>query len=41
LPLYCNDRLTRAAGFLGCLDKPVEAFALADVLRKLQTGEPS
>jgi CheY-like chemotaxis protein len=41
LPRFGNAELTRAAGFLGCLDKPVEPVALADVLRKLQSGESS
>jgi CheY-like chemotaxis protein len=41
LPLYGNAELTRAAGFIGCLAKPVAPSALDDLLRKLQTGASS
>jgi CheY-like chemotaxis protein len=37
-PLYGNDELTRAAGFMACLDKPVAPEALNALLGKLQTG---
>ena len=39
LPRYGNAALTRAAGFIGCLDKPVHRWALNALLRKLQGGE--
>jgi CheY-like chemotaxis protein len=35
---YCNTELTRAAGFMGWLPKPVDAMALNEYLGKLQTG---
>jgi CheY-like chemotaxis protein len=38
LPRYGNAELTRAAGFMGCLDKPVLPMALNALLGKLQTG---
>jgi CheY-like chemotaxis protein len=38
LPLYGTGELTRAAGFMGWLPKPVEPLALNALLGKLQTG---
>ena len=38
LPLHGTAELTRAAGFLGWLPKPVEPVALNALLGKLQTG---
>jgi CheY-like chemotaxis protein len=38
LPRFGNAELTRAAGFIGCLDKPVPPEALNAMLGKLQTG---
>jgi len=38
LPLFGNDELTRAAGFIGCLAKPVPPMALNALLGKLQSG---
>jgi len=38
LPLFGNSELTRAAGFIGCLPKPVSPVALNALLSKLQTG---
>ena len=38
LPLYGTAELTRAAGFMGWLPKPVEAVALNALLGALQTG---
>jgi hypothetical protein len=38
LPAFGNAELARAAGFIGCLDKPVPSGALEDLLRKLQAG---
>jgi CheY-like chemotaxis protein len=38
LPRFGNIELTRAAGFMGCLAKPVEPMALNALLGKLQTG---
>ncbi len=35
---FGNAELTRAAGFMGCLAKPVEPMALNALLGKLQTG---
>ena len=35
---FGNAELTRAAGFMGCLAKPVQAMALNALLGKLQTG---
>jgi CheY-like chemotaxis protein len=35
---YCTTELTRAAGFMGWLPKPVDAEALNGYLGKLQTG---
>ena len=35
---YCTTELTRAAGFMGWLPKPVDAMALNAYLGKLQTG---
>jgi CheY-like chemotaxis protein len=37
LPLFSNAELTRAAGFMGCLAKPVSPVALDALLRKMQT----
>ena len=37
-PLYGTAELTRAAGFMGWLPKPVERVALNVLLAKLQTG---
>lgn len=38
LTTYGDDQLTRAAGFLGCLAKPVPSAALNVLLNKLQAG---
>jgi CheY-like chemotaxis protein len=38
MALYSNSELIRAAGFVGCLAKPVPAEALADMLARLQAG---
>jgi CheY-like chemotaxis protein len=38
LPRFANAALTRAAGFIGCLEKPVPRGALNALLRKLQGG---
>jgi CheY-like chemotaxis protein len=38
LTRYGNAELTRAAGFMGCLTKPVPPMALNALLGKLQTG---
>jgi CheY-like chemotaxis protein len=38
LQRFGNAELTRAAGFMGCLAKPVDALALNAHLGKLQTG---
>jgi CheY-like chemotaxis protein len=38
LPRFGNAELTRAAGFIGCLDKPVSPIQLNALLGKLQTG---
>jgi CheY-like chemotaxis protein len=38
LPRFGNDELTRAAGFIGCLAKPVPPMALNALLSKLQSG---
>jgi CheY-like chemotaxis protein len=38
LPKFGNAELTRAAGFIGCLAKPVPPEALNAMLGKLQTG---
>ena len=38
LPRFGNAELTRAAGFMGCLSKPVEPIALNALLGKLQSG---
>jgi CheY-like chemotaxis protein len=38
LHLYGNAQLTRAAGFMGCLAKPVPPLALNALLGKLQSG---
>ena len=38
LPRFGNAELTRAAGFMGCLSKPVPPMALNALLGKLQTG---
>ena len=35
-PMFGDPELTRAAGFAGCLTKPVLPLALATMLRKLQ-----
>jgi CheY-like chemotaxis protein len=35
LPRYGNDELTRAAGFMGCLAKPVDSMALNAMLNNL------
>jgi len=37
-PVYGTAELTRAAGFMGWLPKPVEPLALNAMLSKLQTG---
>ena len=41
LAKFGNDALTRAAGFIGCLAKPVPPLALKAMLNRLQTGELS
>jgi CheY-like chemotaxis protein len=41
LPLFGNAELTRAAGFIGCLAKPVAPKALNAVLSRLQGGAAS
>jgi CheY-like chemotaxis protein len=41
LPKFGNAALARAAGFIGCLAKPVPRFALNAMLRNLQTGASS
>jgi CheY-like chemotaxis protein len=38
LPRFSNAELTRAAGFIGCLAKPVPPAALNDLLNRLQSG---
>jgi CheY-like chemotaxis protein len=38
LAVFTNSELTRAAGFIGCLAKPVPADALSALLGKLQAG---
>jgi CheY-like chemotaxis protein len=38
LPRFGNAELTRAAGFMGCLAKPVSPLELNALLGKLQTG---
>jgi CheY-like chemotaxis protein len=38
LPRFGNAELTRAAGFIGCLAKPVQPEALHALLNKLQAG---
>jgi CheY-like chemotaxis protein len=38
LPRFGNAELTRAAGFIGCLAKPVPPMELNALLGKLQTG---
>jgi CheY-like chemotaxis protein len=38
LTRFGNAELTRAAGFMGCLTKPVPPLALNALLGKLQTG---
>jgi CheY-like chemotaxis protein len=38
LPRFGNAELTRAAGFMGCLAKPVSPMALNALLGKLQCG---
>jgi len=38
LPRFGNAELTRAAGFMGCLSKPVQPMALNALLDRLQTG---
>ena len=38
LPRFGNAELTRAAGFIGCLAKPVSPMALNALLGRLQTG---
>ena len=38
LPLHGTAELTRAAGFIGWLPKPVQPVALNAILGKLQTG---
>jgi CheY-like chemotaxis protein len=37
LPLFGNDERTCAAGFIGCLAKPVPPMALNSLLNRLQT----
>jgi CheY-like chemotaxis protein len=37
-PVYGTSELTRAAGFMGWLPKPVEPMALNSLLNTLQTG---
>jgi CheY-like chemotaxis protein len=41
LQMFGNAQLTRAAGFIGCLAKPVSPLALNALLSKLQTGASS
>jgi len=41
LPRFGNAELTRAAGFIGCLAKPVPPMALEALLNKLQAGAMS
>jgi len=41
LPQYANAELTRAAGFMGCLDKPVPPMALSLLLSRLHSGARS
>lgn len=41
LPRFGNAELTRAAGFIGCLAKPVPPEALEAMLAKLQSGAMS
>jgi CheY-like chemotaxis protein len=41
LPRFGNAELTRAAGFLGCLAKPVPPKALNALLNQLQVGASS
>jgi CheY-like chemotaxis protein len=38
LPRFGNAELTRAAGFIGCLSKPVQPEALNALLSKLHNG---
>lgn len=38
LPRFGNEELTRAAGFMGCLAKPVPPMALNALLNTLQAG---
>ena len=38
LPRFSNAELTQAAGFIGCLSKPVSPVELNALLCKLQTG---
>jgi CheY-like chemotaxis protein len=38
LPMFGNAELTRAAGFIGCLAKPVPSADLNALLNKLHTG---
>lgn len=38
LPVFGNAELARAAGFMGCLAKPVQPMALSALLNKLQAG---
>ena len=40
-PMFGNAELTRAAGFMGCLAKPVPADALSALLNKLQASASS
>jgi CheY-like chemotaxis protein len=41
LPRFGNAELTRAAGFIGCLAKPVPPVALDALLTQLQSGPSS
>ena len=41
LPRFGNAELTRAAGFMGCLDKPVPRMALHLLLNRLHGGARS
>ena len=41
LPRFGNAELTRAAGFIGCLAKPVPPAALDALLSRLQSGATS
>jgi CheY-like chemotaxis protein len=41
LPAFGNIELARAAGFIGCLAKPVPPAALNELLRNLQAGARS